>query len=98
MPDVKIQTQAPPTKVVTLKTRTNYPSGMPNPCDTSVDAVFTDADNVAYFFTGKYFWTVLETERNGPFLINDKWKRLPSDGIDAAYRSNNHTTFFKGRK
>lgn len=77
----------------------SYPPGVPNPCDTFFDAVLAGADDVTYFFTGKYYWTVvLNGERKGPFFVTDKWKKLPADGIDAAYQSHGEITFFKGKK
>ena len=95
-PVVDIQTMTPPTM---MPSTTPYPPGMPDPCDTSFDAVFLGADDVAYFFTGKYYWTVVENgDRNGPFNVTDKWGRLPSSGIDAAYQVNGNITFFKGKK
>ena len=95
MPVIKVET-APPSKAPP----SNLPFGMPHACSmTSFDAVFADDDRTTYFFSGKYYWTVLESGiRDGPFIVQKKWPKLPSEGIDAAYQSEGKTTFFKGKK
>lgn len=97
MPLVTIQTAPPPTSEITMLT---YPKGMIDPCKTSFDAVFVDGNMVTYFFADKYYWTVLETgqrqDSQEPYVITDRWKELPDNGIDAAYQSEGRTTFFKG--
>ena len=97
MPIVSVHT-APPSQ--TDMVPTNGPSGAPHSCSNiSFDAIFAHADRMTYFFSGKYFWKVHESERNeGPFVIKQIWPELPDEGIDAAYQSGGNTTFFKGKR
>lgn len=91
VPKIKVQTVAPTEPMTTIST------GVPNVCTIEkFDAVFANNEKYVYFFSGKYFWILPESGGHvGPIAIKDDWKELPEDGIDAAYYSNEKTTFFK---
>ena len=95
MPVMEVETPPP-----SMTIPTNLPPGVPHACSvSSFDAVYADTNRITYFFSGKYFWIVRESPvREGPYVIKQKWPKLPSEGIDAAYQSGDKTTFFKGKK
>nr|XP_039254450.1 72 kDa type IV collagenase-like isoform X2 [Styela clava] len=72
----------------------------PNPCNTTIDAMFS-AEGITYFFKGRYYWTMNETTRSvtKPDKIRRRY-RLSKPRIDASCYSefSKRTYIFSGHK